>query len=632
MRLEKVTLVIVVIVALIVTAVPFWRGLALSQLRQTMPCRAETVWIGNTYASIPSPHPRSDAQLLAERPRDFLLRVAVTQELLNTYPPRSAGIGKRVNESTDALLRDFPNQGAAYVMAMDAPQFSNVDVPLRMESWGVDPKEAAENWRLRSPVLPTKKQIDGCLRCIALLDRAIEADPGNGWFHLSKANFLLGLHRDTEALSEIHQAAIAPRFTDYAGLRAKAWDHLCDLRGRFDPLARSVAQCVISFTYFARARDTARIAGNLAAAQIGRGHTAEGVRQVLDITGSGHSMCKHAPAFIHALVGKAMLAIGAAALDPTFASKVKDPRAQQAARLVQYKRFLTDHGYDKEAALLSSQWGQTDRMVKAIRGYFYTDSDSALNAIVRFPVAFQIATGIIAILLISGALWAGASLLTRRGGGRSFWDKRAGVTSALLSTLILAPMVIQLAQAVEPGWARALLWDDLPNVHLLTPTWLLIPAAAIVVSLCVGLAMMLMRAPREGENRKMPVWSLLTAWTATFVGLTYLTNGLSDFAESSRFFEKLNLLGPAITILIPVVALLLYAIIRALQSRFGRVRRSAPLTFVATLRYGSALAVALFAVSYLCLMAYTAHLGAQADAFAGGSYDSEAAVIQSAFK
>jgi len=629
MRLERVSLAIVVLVALIAAVVPFWRGLALSQLRQTMPCRAEHFCIG-TDPIIPSPHPKTDAQLLKERPRDFLLRVALAQKALSPCPSALHGEEQKLaNTVADALVRDFPRQGAAFAIAMDAPRFSDVDVPRRMEGWSIDPVEARKNWHDPGP--PTKAQVEGCLRCINLLNRAIVADPGNGWFHYMKAGYLFGLHRDNEAIAEIQRTALSPRFTDYSDLRAKAWNHLCDLRGGVDPIARSNSRCSVPYPHLAFSRETARIAAHLAYAQTRQANMAQGVRQALDLSGSGHNMMRHAPTFIHALVGKAILAIGAHAIEPTFESKKKDMRAQQDDKFAHYERFLDDHGFGGEAARLSKQWMQAGDTTRSIRSYINADAHSGLNALFGFPASFETGASVIATLIVLGLCWGGAALLTVRGGGRAMWDRRAGVTTALLSSLVLAPMIVRLVLANQ-GWGDVFPSDDAWDVRKLSPAWLLIPASIIVLSLCVGLAMMLMRAPREGENRKTPVWSLLVAWAAVIAGMAYTTNGMSDFAESSRFFDRLDLLWPALTILLPAALLSLYAILRAVQSRFGRVRRSAPVTFIATIRYGAAVAVALFAIVYLVLMPYTAHLGARADDFARGFFAKEAAVVQSAFK
>lgn len=99
-----------------------------------------------------------------------------------------------------------------------------------MEEYGITPEEAAEVWEHPKP--PTDEQFTGVRRCVVLMDRAIAADPGNGWFHYVKAGYLFGLHRDKEAMEEVHLSAVAPRFTDYTYMRIRAAHHLCDRRVR----------------------------------------------------------------------------------------------------------------------------------------------------------------------------------------------------------------------------------------------------------------------------------------------------------------------------------------------------------------------------------------------------------------
>ena len=627
MRLEKVSLAIVAVVALVVLAVPFWRGLAISQLRQTMPGRENTVWDGSTNASIPSPNPKTDAQLLREHPNDFLLRLALAhQERTNTYLPGKEDMGT-FRKVAKKLVNDFPNEGSAYAMLLQLPEYENVDVPRRMGDNGVLPEDAAKYWRDPGP--PTSEQIGACERIIRVLDKASATDPGNGWFHLTKAGYLYGLHRDKEGLAAVHTAAIAPHFTDYTDTISKAWNHLCDLRGGFDPILR--ASNVVSYSYFARARNTARVTGHLAYGLIREGNVAEGVSAALDMSAVGYNMCKHAPTIIQGLVGKALLAIGASALDPRFDPKIDDQDALQKAKIARYMQFLTSHGYAAEAAVLGRQWRQTDRMAADTRGYL-EGTDTWFNLLAHFPTAFSFGTGLIATVLILGALWLVTALLTARAGGRMPWDRRAGVTCALLASPIFAPIAVELISPEWSGFGRTLAsigsTGGLPKP--LRATFLLIPLGVILVSLGVGLVLMLRRPPEEGKGRRMPAWSLLTAYAAVLGGLAYATYAIADFAESSVFWDSVQrLTASPFVILAPIGALIVYALLRA--GGF-RKRPSAPLAFGATLRCGSAVGIALFAVAYLCLMAWTAHLGAATDDFARHMPNREAAVVQSAFE
>lgn len=208
MRLEKISIVIVIIVALIIAAVPLWRVLTLSHFRQ----------IGNInnydfQPSITNPYKKTNKQLLESHPRDYLLHLGLVNELIIM----SAG---RANKAVDALIRTFPKQKSAYAVALNAPYCANVEIPQRMERWSVDPEEARKHQKNSVP--PTRNQIQGCLRCIELLNRAIAVDPYNGFFHYVKASYLFGLHKDAEALDEIHLAAIAPHFNDYTDAQKKS--------------------------------------------------------------------------------------------------------------------------------------------------------------------------------------------------------------------------------------------------------------------------------------------------------------------------------------------------------------------------------------------------------------------------
>ncbi len=589
MRLEKISIVIVIIVALIIAAVPLWRVLALSPFRQ----------IGNInnydfQPSIPNPHKKTNKQLLESYPRDFLLHLGLVNELIIMSDGRA-------NEAVDALIRAFPKQKAAYAVALNAPSCANVEIPQRMESWSVNPDEARKHQKNSVP--PTKDQIQGCLRCIELLDRAIAVDPDNGFFHYVKASYLFGLHKDAEALDEIHLAAIAPQFCYYTNTQKKAVQHLGNIRGDLDP----TTQFYVGFAAFAKMRESALIAANLSYAKIRQGHTDEGIKEAFDVIGSGYNMAKHAPSFFPALVGRAIFSFGTSAIDPTFKSEKKDINAQQTDRVAHSRRILTNYGYTKEADILSKQWDQLERVRKSIKDNICAQDYTALT---RFSTVFKIAIFIIAILLASGVLWVVSSLLTCRGGGRALWDRRAGITSAFLSSLILAPMIVaQISAPQKP----------------LSPMWFILPTAIILAASIVGLILMLMRTPNENENRKMPVWSLLVAWGATFAGLAYFTRNIENWFEL-----PLSIIVVAV-LFIPTLTIV-YGLLRCLQSRFGRVRRNAQLTFIATLRYGSAITVGMFAILYLLMMPFTVYIGKAAEESIGNARSNEAIIIQKAFK
>jgi bacteriorhodopsin len=205
------------------------------------------------------------------------------------------------------------------------------------------------------------------------------------------------------------------------------------------------------------------------------------------------------------------------------------------------------------------------------------------------------------------------------------------VTSLLLSSLVLAPAIATWFQDRSSILAAFVTSGGLTEQDPLSPLWLLIPGAAALVALAVGVAMMLMRAPRPNKNRCLPVWSLLAVYISAIASLAYAAYGLSDFAQSGGAFATINEISSLVLVLLPVTALILYAVLRAFQLRKGEQRRSA-LAFAATIRYGSALAVGFFAIVYVGLVACTAHLGVRADAYARNSFHSEAAVVQKAFK
>lgn len=621
MRLEKVSLIIVGVVVVIALAVPFWRGLAGSQLRQTMPWSATNAWSGDINPSIPGPHPKTDSQLLKERPNDFLLRLALAQELYDSSSERFKT--RRGQRAVRGLMRDFPKQGVVYVLAASLPQYADVDILVRKEGGGIVQEQHVD------PIPPTRKQLDRLEGRIRLLDQAIAADPGNGWFHYQKTIYLYSLHRDAEAMRVVHLSAIAPRFTDYTDILARAMDRLCDLRGGFDPERRETKITVIPFPIFAETRETARITGHLAYAKIGQGNTDKGIAIALDQATAGYNMMRHSPTLIHALVGRALLAIGAAALDQTEV-KPSTPEADRAARLAHYTRFLIDHGHSREAAILRNQWNMSERVVKSFRGYIDTEMTADNNALLYYPAVFDAATSVLAIALMCAIGWGVGALLTARRRTDRLWDRRAGVTSFLLAALVLAPGIVTLI--MRAGFWPNVFDPDLSEAGLLRVYLLLIPLGVGLAALLSGAALMLLRAPAEGKNRQMPVWSLLIAYLSAAGGLVYLACRFIDISLRSYFFVWVVGNSPVIMILYPITALLVYGLIRVAQSRFGRVRGSAVLTFASTIRYGSALAVGIFAVAYICLLMMTAHYGARADVAARQSMSSEAAFIRGAFR
>lgn len=633
LRFEKTVLTIVVAVAVLVLAAPFYRGLALSQLRQAMPGRERGVWAGATDPSIPVT--KTDAQLLEERPKDFALRVALAREQagIDSDP---TGIDSdqirsgRGQNAVKALMRDYPNRGIVYVLAASLPAYANAQVPRRIEGNGITPEEAAKDWREPEPT--TAAQLDGIRRSIELMDKAIAADPGNGWFRYAKAEYLYGLHRDGEALNEVHLSAVAPRFTDYTDELAAAMNHLCDLRGGFDPVRRVGRVSSICFPRLAGMRETARITAHLAYRDIRKGDSYRGIRRALDLTNAGYNMAHNAPTIIHSLVGKADSAIGARAFDPGFKPRAKGIEAQDAQRRVAYARFLLDHGREREAAVLDRQWRQTDRVLKKMRQFMRT-LEADQNGMDRYYAAFEVSAGVLATILLAGLGWGAASLLTARGGARGFWDRRSAVTSALVAALVLVPLLTDLMNYhLSENMLGAMLLDEWEVNPIPLFTNLGTSAALALAALLVGLVLMLIRMPSEGENRRMPAAVLLVAYLATAGGLAYLTYRLDDFAQVTSLHASVrNNLSTVLT-LFPVVAVLIYGLLRALQSRFGRVRRSAPLTFIATARYGMALAVGLFVLVYACLLPVVAHYGDRADAVARKSITQEAAFVRSAFK
>lgn len=633
MRLERVSLAIVAVVALVILAVPFWRGLALSQFRQTRPGRASSIWTGRIDPSIPSPEPKTDAQMLREHPNDFLLRLALAEERIQPSIGWDKS-SKRAKQAIQALILDFPTQPAAYELALNMPEYERVEVPQRMEGYDIRPEEAVKYWHDPGP--PTKEQLDGCQRCIEIVDKAIAADPQNGWFHFVKAYYLYGLRRDTDAFREIHIAATAPHFADCARTRYKAWDHLFDLRGGFDPLETAHSKFSVHFPFLASARVTARTTAHLAYKRIRQGRTDEGVRMALDVADSGYKTAKEASVMTQAMAGVSLTVIGTAAFDPAFACNDDDARVRIAAFALHRRQYLAKHGYTREAAALRERSRQYDRLIYGVRTRMRSDYLS-MDTLRRFPLAFINASAVLAVLVVVALLWLVSSLFSAKRRLRAHWDRRAGATSAFLCSLIFAPIIVDFVRSLEEEGLRQDLsggtWFPREPIHV-DPKFLIIPAAVMALALVTGLVVMLRRIPKDGQNRAMPAATLLVAYLVAFAGLMYLhcEMGVRGIPSDYGIEEHAPRLSYVQVVFAPAFLLVLYALLRAVQSRFGRVRQSAPLTFVATLRYGSAVAVALIAVAYLCLMPLVAHLGMRADDYARYGFDREAAVIQSAFK
>lgn len=630
MRIEKISLIIVVICAVIVLAVPFYRGFVVSQTGMIVPVLEESFGMRSNVPAVLNLSTKTDAQLLKENQKDFLLRLALAQEMLDkidvtdwteTKHPKRAAMELRAKQAISRLLRDYPGEGAVYTLAMRLSDNDVCNVPTRIEGNGIIiPAEIARSWKKHEP--PTQEQIDYAKHSIELLDKATAADPGNGFFHYLKAFYLHSLHRDAEAKREMHLSAISPNFTDYNELKMKSMDHLFDLRGILNPFGRVTAKTLVVFSPFSRMREEARIAGSLAYKEIQRGNIDQGTRAALDITDSAYKMTENASSLIQGLVAKALFNIGAATFDPAFKyDDKKDFESQQTARLVRYKKFLIDHGYSREAAILENQVQQTDRLIKKTKA-FLNNGGEDYSVLSRFALMLTTLVSSIVVLLLFAIAWVIASLFTMKGKAEAFWDKRAGVTSALISALVLAPVITNLHTAGEQnGWSLLTVPNNGPR-----PVFLLIPLGIIIIALIAGLRSMLKRSPEEGESRNMPVAALLIAYLASVGGLAYLSFGMQSFANSiSNWWLVL-------TILFPGIAMILYAILRTVHSRFGRVRRNAPLTFLATIRYASAIAVGLFAIVSLCMLILTAHYGIKADIAARDFGKKEAAIIQSSFK
>lgn len=632
MRLERVTLVIVAVAVPIVLAVPFWRGLALSQLRQIVH-GPKSVWTSRIDASIPSAHPKSDAQLLREHPDDFLLRLALAEERLRP----SFGFeksGRRAKQTIQALLRDFPRQPAVYELALNMPEYERVRVPQRIEAVAIVPEDAAGYWHDPGP--PTKEQLDGCRRCIDTLNRVVAVDSGNGWFHFQKAYYLYGLHRDAEAISEIHLAATSPRFTDCAPLRLKACDHLCDLRGVLDPGKHARSKLGMCFPYLCSARETAMITAHLAYRKISQGRTDEGVHIALDVADAGYKMSRNASVMIGALVGNKLTVIGTAVFDPAFECNDEDARVRIAAYSLHRQQYLADHGYAHEASVLRERSRQVNRLGDCADS-FVRDSYPSMDTLRRFPIVFIDATAVLAITIVVAVLWLVSSLTAAKLQTRDLWDRRAGATVAFLCSLVFAPIAVDFFRSLEEEGLRQNLSGDAwfpPDPLHVDPKFLIIPAAAMALALVVGFIVMLRRTPTDGQNRAMPALCLLVSYLAAFGALMYLhcEMGLKGIPSDYGIAECAPRLSYVQLVYGPAFLLALYALLRALQSRFGRVRKRALPTFVATLRYGSAVVVALMAVGCLCLMPLVAHVGARAEDYARFNPDREAAIIRSAFK
>lgn len=628
MRVEKGAFVVVLLVAAVVLAVPFLRGFAYSQIRQSLPGSGAKAGADVVKPSIPSFHPISDAQLVKEHPRDFLLRLALAEDHKND--PIGSIDDVAVKSATDSLLHIYPRRGVVYIVAARLPEYSDVKIPQRKEEYGVTPEESDKLWDHPKP--PTREQLDGVRRCVALMDWAIAADPNNGWFHYVKAGYLYGLHRDKEAMAEVHLAAIAPRFTDYTDMRIRASNHLADLRGGFDPVSRANKSAFIGYAMLSQMRATARVAANLACLDIRHGNKDQGIREALDIAAIGDKMTRDASTFMQAMVGHAILDLGAGALNTDLDFKNMSMEAQRAAELSAYERMLTAHGYSKEAADLARQWRRCDAASSVMRRSCNA-GEINFQMLLYYVVAFTASATVLPAVIILVIGWGIASLFTAKGGAGTLWDRRAGVTTWFLACLVIAPIIALLVKtpSYEGELVAALIGGESPSP--IGPSIVLgIAAAVVLVSLLVGLALMLMRRPKDDENRRMPAVPLLIAYLSLVSGLAYLIFAATSFAGSETFLGSVaRNMRPALIVL-PVVAILAYALLRALQFRFGRVRRKAPFVFAATARYAMATASGLLALFYLCLILMTAFLGVRADAYARKSALHEAAVIRSICK
>lgn len=632
MRLERATFIIVACVILILLCVPLWRGLALSQL-MGIPGQFRSRWTTNMKTSIPARHPESNAQLLKEHPKDFALRLALAEEQLRpTFSDVQSN--KRADQTMRSLLRDFPKQPAVYELALNMPEYQRVSIPQRPEGLAILPQDRVGLWHDPGP--PTKEQLDGCRRCIAMLNRVISVDPGNGWWHLQKAYFLLGLHRDNQAIQEIRLAANSPRFTDCKSTRLEAYNHLRTLRGGFDPETDAGFDFQMCFPYAPCALYNGRIAASLAYEKISRGQMHAGVGLALDLANAGFKTARGSVMEMPALMGSSMFRIGTAALDPSFEPKQTDDAEK---RLDAYdrdsRRFLLGHGYVREAAVLAQQQHQMRGMYKSIESSLrssYWDMDS----IRRYPLVFRNAAVILSVLLIAAMFWALITLLTMKKKMSGLWDKRASLTSAFLCTLILGPLSVDLFRSLEEECLRQSLcggWLPPDPIHV-EPRSLLIPAAIMGLALVVGLVVMFWRTPMEGHNRSMPMISLAAIYLVSLGIMAYLhcELGIRGIPTDYGIRELAPRLSYLQVILLPTMTLVLYALLRSVQARFGRVRRSAPLTLLATLRYSSAITVAIMAVSYLCYMTFVAHFALRADHFARYVRQEEAAIVQRSFK
>lgn len=142
----------------------------------------------------------------------------------------------------------------------------------------------------------------------------------------------------------------------------------------------------------------------------------------------------------------------------------------------------------------------------------------------------------------------------------------------------------------------------------------------------MGIVLAFRNSRRDGKRVTISVGWLIVGYAAVFGMVVEKAYG----GHSSTF----DMMGSVdwSYLIWPTVLLLGYSLFRAIICRFSRVRQSFPATFVATLRYGSVLAAAVFAIAYAVLMPITVLSGARADTLVRNMPANEAAAIHDALR
>jgi hypothetical protein len=353
-----------------------------------------------------------------------------------------------------------------------------------------------------------------------------------------------------------------------------------------------------------------------------------------------------------ALLGIAHFELAAAALDPLCDMTVIKDKAERRRlsdsnlRLRRSFDFLTSHGYVAEAGLLKRWARDCDRLSDALRKSMDATGPGSTTEFLTvssvYVQAFRNGARLLTICGLAFLLWLVTGLFTYRKRFDGLWDRRAAMSASLIAALPLAVILELFVEgATDPARGMSTLMGNLLDAmsgdHVMSKM-LGISFARVAVPLhwslvvvmmgcgIIGLIVALRRASKQGRLISIPAAALIPAYVALF--------GLIAEDSYNSHLSSRDVVGAVDwrCLIAPLVLLVIYGTFRAASWSFGQARQSGPMVFLATLRYGSALVAAIFAVAYAVLLPVTVIDSRRAENMSHTLGRAEASVIHNALR